>query len=614
MCRTQFSSTLVVISLFSFSISPSFAEQGDAAKAQASFDAAMKADAAGESQARDRLLKAALEADPTFELARWHLGQVLFRGYWRSLETVQSIVEHDPRWNEYQELLEQSGNTLEDHAVLARWCRRNRLENEEEQHWQQVLQMEPEHKQALNFLGKKPYQGGYFTPEEIADLKRRERQARLSFQKHQKALKRLVAKARQGDEQVRSEILSDIASLNDSAAVDALFDLVVKTCGGNGSTTEVSLESFEMEVCGAVISALEKNPYQPATLRLLDIAVFAPQGEIRSQAALALRYRQLTSFMPLLMESLAAPIESMYSFSVGPTGRVNVVEETYEEGRYEANRLVQTSSFLEETYRITFRRTGAIADFTHHSNPALASNSAANQIVGTQTRVHNENAIRRAGNARIIDVLRIVTDKDLGDDPKTWWDDWNQFNELYTPEELPVNTVSVTNFQTPRIAYRFMPMSCFLAGTPVWTQAGMVPIEEIEAGDLVLSQDPLSGKLGYRTVIGTTLRPPTEMVSLHIDGETITTTLGHRFWLSDYGWRMAKFLNKGNQLFSVQGSKKLETIEKHKDTEAHNLIVDGYHTYFVGRSRLLVHDNSMPAPNNNILPGVEADSGAIAFE
>ena len=35
--------------------------------------------------------------------------------------------------------------------------------------------------------------------------------------------------------------------------------------------------------------------------------------------------------------------------------------------------------------------------------------------------------------------------------------------------------------------------SCFVAGTPVWTQQGLVPIDKIALGDLALCQDLVSG-------------------------------------------------------------------------------------------------------------------------
>ncbi len=44
---------------------------------------------------------------------------------------------------------------------------------------------------------------------------------------------------------------------------------------------------------------------------------------------------------------------------------------------------------------------------------------------------------------------------------------------------------------------------CFPAGTLVWTDKGMVPIEQIKVGDKVLSQPETGGEQCYKSVINT---------------------------------------------------------------------------------------------------------------
>lgn len=44
---------------------------------------------------------------------------------------------------------------------------------------------------------------------------------------------------------------------------------------------------------------------------------------------------------------------------------------------------------------------------------------------------------------------------------------------------------------------------------------------------------------------------------------------------------------------------------------SYNLVVDGFHTYFVGESRVLVHDNSLAwLQNKNVLPGLAISDAA----
>ena len=120
----------------------------------------------------------------------------------------------------------------------------------------------------------------------------------------------------------------------------------------------------------------------------------------------------------------------------------------------------------------------------------------------------------------------------------------------------------------------------------------------------MLSQDPYTGELNYRPVIDRTVRPPTGTVKLGVDQETIVATRGHRFWTADKGWVMAKFLKAGEQLVSAMGLVELQTAEAGAEAEAYNLEVGQFHTYFVGKNRVLVHDNTCPQPTTNRLPGV----------
>src|SRR5690606_37309350 len=103
----------------------------------------------------------------------------------------------------------------------------------------------------------------------------------------------------------------------------------------------------------------------------------------------------------------------------------------------------------------------------------------------------------------------------------------------------------------PRIAPQGSMWECFGQGTLVWTQAGPTPIEHIAVGDMVLSQHPETGELSYRAVLQTTVGDETPMLHVTIDGETITATGGHRFWVSGEGWKMAKRLQTTARLHAL---------------------------------------------------------------
>ncbi|MBE7471960.1 MAG: hypothetical protein HS114_22710 [Anaerolineales bacterium] len=59
----------------------------------------------------------------------------------------------------------------------------------------------------------------------------------------------------------------------------------------------------------------------------------------------------------------------------------------------------------------------------------------------------------------------------------------------------------------------------FTAGTPVETEAGQKPIEEIKVGDKVLAEDPATGEQGYFEVVALTNHPTDEVLRVTIEAE-----------------------------------------------------------------------------------------------
>ena len=67
---------------------------------------------------------------------------------------------------------------------------------------------------------------------------------------------------------------------------------------------------------------------------------------------------------------------------------------------------------------------------------------------------------------------------------------------------------------------------------------------------------------------------------------------------------MAKELKSGQPLHALHGSWPIRQVDELPDAEAYNLVVDDFHTYFVGRLGLLVHDNNFRRPTTAVLPGL----------
>ena len=139
--------------------------------------------------------------------------------------------------------------------------------------------------------------------------------------------------------------------------------------------------------------------------------------------------------------------------------------------------------------------------------------------------------------------------------------------------------------------------SCFVAGTLVATIDGLRAIEEIKPGDVVLSADEDTLKIGYKPVLETYVREVDTLVHLTINGEDIITTVDHPFYVKDQGFVRAEVLCIGSQLIDAQGNICcVEYIfhEKLCDEKrtVYNFQVEDYHTYHVGEKHVLVHNSS----------------------
>lgn len=135
---------------------------------------------------------------------------------------------------------------------------------------------------------------------------------------------------------------------------------------------------------------------------------------------------------------------------------------------------------------------------------------------------------------------------------------------------------------------------CFVAGTLVATEDGQKPIEEIQAGDKVLSENPETGEVAYKTVEETYENETTELVHVFVNGEEIITTPSHPFYVPKLGWTLAIKLRAGDILVLSNGEYVVVEAIQHELLEApikvYNFEVEDFHTYFVGESGVLVHN------------------------
>jgi hypothetical protein len=221
--------------------------------------------------------------------------------------------------------------------------------------------------------------------------------------------------------------------------------------------------------------------------------------------------------------------------------------------------------------------------------------------------IQARNVARKRNNRGLARLLSDVVGENQGEEPDPWWDWWKKFNELdYTGPRVIRWANWWDQFQDSErlVQSSSRPRECFVSGTPVWSRRGMVPIETIVAGDEVLAQDQETGSLAYKIVFSIARRAPAPVVQVSVGNDEFVCTQGHRFWVSGAGWRMAKQIAPGVQLHSLVGPMPVTGVALSPDRETFNIIIEDYHTFFIGKGKILVHDTGAPDPTDRIVPGL----------
>ena len=140
--------------------------------------------------------------------------------------------------------------------------------------------------------------------------------------------------------------------------------------------------------------------------------------------------------------------------------------------------------------------------------------------------------------------------------------------------------------------------SCFVAGTPVLTEDGDKPIEDVTVGDYVWAWDEATGTTELKQVVETYVNETSELTHIFVNGEEIVATPTHPFYCPVKGWTDAVHLRAGDILVLVNGEyvvvEKIQHELLENPVKVYNFQVQDYHTYYVAESGVLVHNRCLP--------------------
>lgn len=592
------------------------------AEAREHLQQALLAENRGDNEERSRQLSLALAAEPNLPEANWHTARVQVGGEWLPLAQAVSRTSNDPLRAKYRALRDKAGSSPRALRDLARFCQKNGWDDVARLHYAQLVGLpsaDIELKQdAIKALGWQQVNGAWLTQEEVEARRAAVKAVEQSLKTWRPNLQRLQPIIDGENYAARDKAIAELHKLADPQIIPALESMLPE-----------SGDRFSEEA----VKLLAKFPHYEATQALARYAVLSNYALTREAAIAELRQRPRHDYVPLLLAGLVAPLQSQYQVTWDSRGRINYVHAVMETGPSLNRLLVSQQSATMVVFPSTPPGAGRVTVAGLPPAVAFATEreSTLQQAENAETQVRLANSQVDAANSRCLGALAGAT----GEKHKTasdWWSWWRDYNEYSWPRptqyvyrsnpyvyyagnqtystgngsgtsvRVGPGSNSIPNATLfPRVAPR---VECFVAGTPVRTQSGQVPIESIQPGDRVLAQDQDTGELAYKVVLTTTVRQPGPMLAIGFDDEKIVTTPGHPLWVVGHGWKMAKELKEGDLLHRLGGAVKISSIATAPESAAHNLVVDDFNSYFVGQAGVLAHDNEFRKPTRAVVPGL----------
>ena len=137
---------------------------------------------------------------------------------------------------------------------------------------------------------------------------------------------------------------------------------------------------------------------------------------------------------------------------------------------------------------------------------------------------------------------------------------------------------------------------CFTGDTLVSTEYGLLPIEEIQAGDYVWSENTETGEKELKKVLSVSVAETKVLVHVYTEnGTEIDTTENHPFYVEGKGWCAAAELEAGDVLRTQDGNVEIvsavEIVQLDETVKVYNLEIEDSHTYYVSAEGVLVHND-----------------------
>jgi len=573
---------------------------------------------------------------------------------------------------EYNARRAKAPNTADAHWKLGLWCEQNGLKTQAEVEFLAVSQFDPRREAAWKKLGYIKHEGRWTTPAALAAQRAEAEAQRKADARWRPLLQKWKAGLARKDK--RAEAEAALAAVNDPRAVPSIWRIFAT---GGPDDQERAID---------ILGHIEGERPSRA---LAGLAIFGKTDLVRGAAVETLTRRHADEVMISWIGLLRAPIKYEVRQVAGPglPGMLLVEGEKFNVRRFYAPPTVSQTQgvFIDHevgipTYPLQFNSTppgpplGAhpvgffnntalfVYDYTWAPPPPPPNKygdptssyqqfeqnqiqaklnldfeleQTAKMAAGAQAQLQQDvnvveeaNATIRERNTRLVEALRGVSGKDLGEDREAWlkwWMDRRGYTYI-PPKDRAKATVDV------QVALPYVPSGgpprvnqggqsgagwcllwdhekgqppilnkCFAAGTRVLTPGGHRAIETLRDGDLVLTGRGPDGAERTASILSVHQSAASRTLRLVASGDVIVTTDGHPFRKAGAGWTRAGDLKAGDEVLAINGSARVDSIEVQDGATVWNLRLNESSAYLVGRQGMIVHDLS-PVADVNRMP------------
>ncbi|MBX7551193.1 RICIN domain-containing protein [Streptomyces sp. tea 10] len=180
---------------------------------------------------------------------------------------------------------------------------------------------------------------------------------------------------------------------------------------------------------------------------------------------------------------------------------------------------------------------------------------------------------------------------------------------------LDVDAETLADIERSVNVYEEARTACSVNSFPGTTQVVLADgsrkvLRDVRTGDLLLATDPATGRAQGEPVTRTFHHTAVDLVDVALtDGGHLTSTPGHRFFVTGQGWTLASDLRHGDTLRGPDGSARTVAalLDQHQAAPrtVYDLTVSGLHTFYAvaGSSPVLVHNCNNLVADAGEFPG-----------